>query len=185
MKSYNKWTEDLKDTSLAIDKILPDINKFIAGDLYSVESSDNEILQMLDNFSGIDLIVLRDKALRGIASRIQWGNNWDTFTIRLKRYTGTKTEYQKRIESIERGEFFPALTLQAYMNNREDNKLLSMAVIKTIDLYELIETHNELFQKRTSDNEFLFIKWDDIKRLTDKKILIFRHKKHNGLRDKE
>lgn len=37
---------------------------------------------MLDRFSGIDLIVLRDKALRGIASRVQWGNNWDTFTIR-------------------------------------------------------------------------------------------------------
>lgn len=91
-----------------------------------------------------------------------------------------KTEYQKRIESIERGEFFPALTLQAYMNNREENKLLSLAVMKTIDLYELIETHNELFQKRTSDNVFLFIKWDYIKRLTDKKILIFRHKKYNS-----
>jgi len=180
VKYYNNWTKDLTATSKAIEIIIPKINEFISGELYSVENSDNEILNLLDKYSGIDLIVLRDKALRGVASRVQWGNNWDTFTIRYKRHTGSKTEYEKRIENIENGEFYPALTLQAYLNNRNENKLLSLGVIRTKDLYELTQTHKELFKMRKSDNEFKFISWSDIKNKTDKKLLIYRINNENN-----
>jgi len=155
----------------AIKNVMPLLNKCVSGELISIENTGNKILDMLDQCSGIDMLSLSNGNIKGIACRVQWGRNWDSFTIRLQRHTGTKTEYQKRIDSINNGSFYPYLTMQAYLDNKRDNKILSLAVIKTIDLYELIDTHNYLFRKRKSDNVFLYVNWLDIKHKTDKKII--------------
>lgn len=171
MKKYNKWIDDLKSSTIAIEKAQKEIRKMVKGDLYSIEDSDNEILRLFDKFAGIDLISLFDSNIIGIASRVQWGKAYNTFTIRKERRTGTETEYKKRLNAIKKGYFYPALTMQIYCDNRKDNNILSMAMMKTIDLYELIETNPELFKTQLSDNFFIFIKWDDIKKKTDKKII--------------
>ncbi len=173
MNVYNNWKVDNKASQSAIEKSRAVISKYILGDLYSVESSDNEILLLLDKYAGIDLVVLKDGNIKGVASRVQWGHNWDTFTIRSKRHTGTKTEYEKRVDAINNGHLYPALTMQIYCNNRENNDIQSMGIMKTIDLYELLDIKKELFKVRESDNVFHFIKWIDIKEQTDKKILIY------------
>ena len=134
----------------------------ISGKIYSIENSSNEILILLDKLSGIDYIRQNENGLQGIAARVQWGKNWDTFTIRSKRHTGTKTELEKRLYAIENGYFYPAFTLQAYFDNRQTNNLLSIAVIKTIDLYNIYQNKFELFENNKSDNEFSFIRWGKI-----------------------
>ena len=52
--------------------------------------------------------------------------------------------------------------MQAYFDNNEENNCLSCALIKTIDLYETYLETPALFRTNYSDNEFLYIKWDDI-----------------------
>lgn len=101
-----------------------------------VLSNDNEIAKMFDVYCGIDAVYKDFHGIRGIASRIQKGKAWDTFTIRHERESGAKTEYEKRKYAIENNYFYPYLTLQAYVN---DGKLLSMALAKTTDIFDMIE----------------------------------------------
>jgi hypothetical protein len=159
---YNNWTLDLSDSIKAIEKIkytvLP---KLISGDIISIEQQENEILLLFDRYSGIDYIRKNNIGLQGIASRVQFGKNWDTFTIRAQRHSGAKTEYQKRLEQIENGYFYPYFTMQAYFDNRQNMNLLSICIIKTIDLYYEIE-NNPNVSKQQSDNIFYFIKWSDL-----------------------
>jgi hypothetical protein len=121
----------------------------------------------LDAFSGIDYIREDKIGLQGVAARVQWVGNkepYNTFTIRAGRYTGTETELDKRIKQIENGYFYPAFTLQAYFDNRKDNNLLSIAVVKTIDLYNYLLKNPEELLHRKSDNEFIAVKWGNLKK---------------------
>ena len=160
---YNDWTKDLKDSTKAIlsikDTVLP---KLIRGRIWSVENQDNEILLLIDQTSGIDLIREDMVGLQGIAVRMQWGNDWNTFTIRKSRYNGTKTELEKRYEQIAEGYFYPAFTIQAYFDNRTDNNLLSIGAIKTIDLYNFMNDNPDKIGNNKSDNEFVFVRWSDL-----------------------
>jgi len=161
---YNNWSIDLNDSVKSLESIkhtfLP---KLINGKIYTIEHVDNDILMIIDKYSGIDYIRHDNNGLQGIAARVQWGHTWNTFTIRSERHTGTKTELNKRLFQIENGYLYPEFTLQAYFDNKKDNNLLSIAVIKTKKLYELYLNKPELFNKRKSDNEFIFIEWTKIK----------------------
>lgn len=179
---YNNWSIDLSDSIIALksikDNILP---KLISGKIHSIENSSNEVLILLDKLSGIDYIRENENGLQGIAARVQWGKNWNTFTIRTKRYSGTKTELEKRLYAIENGYFYPAFTLQAYFDNRLNNNLLSIAIIKTIDLYNIYQNNFELFENNKSDNEFNFIRWDKIPdTYIVKKIIIDKSHENNN-----
>ncbi|HSH50995.1 MAG TPA: hypothetical protein VK982_04645 [Bacteroidales bacterium] len=162
---YNHWRKDLKDSIIALESIKNTIlPKLIGGEIHSIEDSENSILIKMDVTSGIDYIRENETGLQGIAARVQWGNDWDTFTIRSKRHTitGTDTELKKRLSQIDEGYFYPAFTLQAYFDNRQENNLLSIAVIRTVDLYSVYLESPHLFESNKSDNEFIFIRWNKI-----------------------
>jgi hypothetical protein len=159
---YDNWLNDLNYATKALEKIKDnELQKIIKGKIHTIENKDNEILMLLDTKSGIDYIRENDLGMQGIASRVQWGKNWDTFTIRTKRHTGTKTELSKRLEQIKNGYFYPAFTLQAYFDNKQDMNLLSIAITKTLELYEFIEKNKNLIYSNKSDNDFIFVKWSD------------------------
>lgn len=164
---YNNWTVDLNDSIKALESIkdtyLPQV---ISGTIYTIENQENEILIKLDQTSGIDYIRENNEGLQGIAARVQWGNAYNTFTIRKTRHTGSKTEYEKRLYQIKHGYFYPYFTLQAYFDDRKDNNLLSLGIIKTLDLYYFIETNSDKVHTNNSDNEFIFVYWHDL----DKKV---------------
>jgi len=165
MKIYNNWKTDLKDSNKAIMSISKTIlPQLISGEIYSIENVDNNILLMLDQCSGIDIIRKNEKGLQGVAVRVQFGHNYNTFTIREKRHTGNKTELEKRIEQIEGGYFYPAYTIQAYFNSRMDLNLKSIAIIDTKDLYKFIIDikNNTLIYTNRSDNIFKFCYWKDL-----------------------
>lgn len=161
---YNKWNKDLQDATKAIesikDTVLP---RLISGKLHSIENADNKILLMMDQVSGIDLIRQNSAGLQGVASRVQFGHSFNTFTIRSKRKSGAKTELEKRLQQIKEGYFYPAFTLQAYFDNRKDLNLLSIAIIRTEDLYLFIKKGNKVYT-RESDNVFKYCKWSDLKK---------------------
>lgn len=160
---YNHWRVDSNDSIKALEKIKDVITPdMIRGKIHSVENSDNEILMLLDRKSGVDYIREDDAGLQGIAARVQFGCAYNSFTIRYKRWSNTKTEYEKRIEQIKNGYFYPFFTLQAYFDNRDAMNLLSVAIVKTKDLYNFINFYPEHLENRFSDNEFIVVYWDII-----------------------
>lgn len=186
MKSYKSWIKDKENSIAAIDKNKYHIIDALGGgEIHSIEKENNKILQLLDRDCGIDLIWVRGKKARWIASRVQWGiRHFDTFTIRYKRKSGTKTEYEKRLESIKEEFIYPQLTMQMYCNNEIENKFESMAIIKTRDLYSLPIIKPDLFHESKSNNFFKYIHWDDIRNETDISILIKRREEKLDRRDK-
>lgn len=105
---------------------------------------DNEIARELDVLCGIDVWQTVDgEGARGIASRVQPSSkNWATFTVRRTRFSGAKTEYEKRLEAIKSGGRFiyPYLTCQAYIDGEE---LIGVGLAKTAELYTVIEREVE------------------------------------------
>ena len=172
---YNHWEIDLNQSVRALAKIRDkELKQIISGEIFSIENSDNEILIMLDQTSGIDYIRKDNMGLQGIAARVQFGYTYNTFTIRKTRHSGNETEYKKRVKQIENGYFYPAFTMQAYFDNRKDMNLWSIAITRTIDLYSFIEEFPESVRTNWSDNEFMIVSWDEYKEKRKlKKIIKF------------
>lgn len=172
---YNHWKVDLSDSVKAISKIKDTIlPNLISGEIISIEETQNEILLMFDKYSGIDYLRKDNNGLQGIASRVQFGKEddkapiaWNTFTIRYERDSGAKTEYEKRMYQIKHGYFYPAYTLQAYFDNRKDMNLLSVAVVKTVELYRYAEENFDKLGQNKSNNVFKFVRWSEL----DKSII--------------
>ena len=132
------------------------------------EHSTDHLRKRLDTLAGIDAYICWLKGMQGIAVRNQYGKNWRTFTIRLRRPNETITEYEKRLYTIEHkdeGFLFPYWTVQAYFTE-PGGKLLSVGVAKTEELYLYVQ-RRELggwrFPRRFAGNggeEFLYVRWD-------------------------
>lgn len=154
----------------------PDIG---GGELRSVEAvSKNNFADELDVLAGIDAwqIVANRRGMRGIASRIQWGTDYQSFTVRHTKSNGAETEYAKRIYAINNpseGLVYPHLTVQAFLDSR-GGQLLSVAAIPTLALFQQIEKlfewdrlkdgSDSRYGIRTADDEtqFIYISWQYI-----------------------
>ena len=161
----DNWVRDSHDSIKAFYAIEHTvIPKLISGRLLNIEQNEHEILLQMDVNSGIDLVRIDATGLQGVAWRAQWCGKhaFDTFTIRSKRNTGTPTELAKRLEQIDKGYFYPAFTIQAYFDNKQSNNCVSAAIIRTKDLYWHILNKPGIFEKRHSNNEFLFVHWSDL-----------------------
>jgi hypothetical protein len=130
---------------------------------------DTELAKTLDIYAGIDAWqICPGYGVRGIASRIQYGHCFKTFTLRSKCLTGKATEIHKRyvawLQSNE-GWLSPYFTVQAYLA-APGGELLDVGVMKTASLIEYI-VRGYPAQTRTNShdgNEFVFVAWEDIAR---------------------
>ncbi|AKJ28711.1 hypothetical protein [Caldimonas brevitalea] len=132
----------------------------------------------LDLLAGIDAWQIQHSSsgIRGLASRVQWGRDHDSFSIRLKLPSGKETEYHKRLHAIERkdeGFLFPHLTIQAFLD-KKGGRLLSAAAIKTEDLMAAAQSLVERkerdhlkncpklygFKRNADGSEFVFMAWE-------------------------
>jgi hypothetical protein len=131
-------------------------------------SRTNPIAYELDVCAGIDAYQRLPLGLRGISSRVQWGKDYQTFTVRLTRPNGAMTEYLKRVTTIKHvneGFLYPYWTVQAYIE-KPGGKVLSVAAAKTIELYLYIEQRKQRGRpchERPAGNggeRFLCVEWD-------------------------
>ena len=169
------FATDLEASSAAFLRVVwPAIQgKFGGGAVVPVESvADKGMATLLDQYSGIDAWHLSDgKQIRGISSRVQWGTPWNTFTVRLSRDSGAKTEYEKRKHDIYSGSgwLYPHLTVQAFVggDKTQEGPLLSAAIIKT---KSLIDACDQVISggvdpklagiRRTGNAQFIWCGWD-------------------------
>jgi len=162
--------------SLFRDILKPELELQLGGQFVSIEGKDDPVYKALDLFAGIDLIWIKNNQISGVANRIQISNkNWATFTIRAERESGTKTEYDKRKESINDGlSIYPQYTIQSYVT--DNNELLSFAIVPTVDIFDAIEKGYYELQHTRADQKgqafFYVVKWDVLEKL-GKRIKIF------------
>jgi hypothetical protein len=162
--SQEKVEKEITDSIRAIRSIeYTVIPRLIAGNIIEVESEKDELKKMLDVKSGIDYFREDEHGLQGIASRVQFVYKYNTFTIRTERESGNTTELEKRLYAIEHGYLYPEFTLQAYFDNSINLKIYSIAIIKTIDLFEYYRIHHEEFRENESNAKFKYIEWERLK----------------------
>ena len=134
------------------------------GQFWSVESESDELKKHLDRDAGIDFYHRRSQGgLRALASRIQLpdrkGRGYSTFTVRMRRDSGTKTEYAKRLDAIHSGGVYPHWTVQGYVTDRTPRgRLIEFAICRTEVLIRKVEAMH-FYNRRTNNAEFAAIHW--------------------------
>lgn len=123
------------------NKVLPALNEQLKrGKVIHTEHLNEIVANMLDIYSGIDAIFKHETEIAGVALRVQQHSerNWETFTIRYSRNTGTETEYSKRVRQIyckDNNQFYPHYTCQVYMD--KTNCLIGGGFCLTRDLFDI------------------------------------------------
>jgi len=161
-----QWKHDLsRSTEDFVRFVWPYISTACGGGkLKPVEGLvDNALADDLDRLCGIDFWQAIDgTGCRGIASRVQWGTNWKTFTIRRSRDSGARTEYEKLRAVIGRpGELIgPYLFSQAYVSECR-TRLLGCGVARITDIMSTIDG-GRCNVRRTSNASFFVVQWSDV-----------------------
>ena len=140
---------DLSESAKAFQFcIWPELSSFFGGEAVHVESvSANGFDKQLDTLAGIDAWNVHPARghIFGLASRAQPcpypSLPANTFTIRMKRHSGSLTEYAKRIDAINVGALYPTWTVHGYYSKKGDSyTLLTAMACKTLALYKLCQT---------------------------------------------
>lgn len=168
------WRHDMTESSYAFQNyVWPKVRSWCdEGRLEIVENTTaTGLARDLDTLAGIDAWQLLDNQgfMRGIASRVQTGaKNWRTFTVRKSCSSGAKTEFTKRLEALknrDRGAILPELTIHAYVCDYRKGPLLSVAVVRTVDLYEYLKTQiskGRAKTRSTNNAVFYWVSWDEL-----------------------
>jgi len=182
---------DISNSRRAFEELVwPTISKewFDGADLEPVEEEDDSLKKAMDTIAGVDYWMVGD-SLEPIASRVQNGKDISTHTVRMSRNTpgsGDDTEFQKRLQTMEKGGLSPKWAIQAYVAVDEINesgikhwviengKLLNAAMVKEKELIQWCEDGVEgvHFGKNGTghnadtgeDEDFYYVHWDDYSR---------------------
>jgi hypothetical protein len=177
LQSKQEVAQTLTDSATDfLNVVWPSISKLSSvggGVIQPVEAiTDARFADQLDLLAGIDAwqILSNPSAMRGMASRVQWGEARRTFTIRTHSKGGGETELEKRaraIANVSNGHLFPHFTVQAYLDRKGGN-LLCAAVIKTTDLIAQASLLDQRMKKNRNlygrienadGSRFMYIAW--------------------------
>jgi len=169
---------DLENSIYDTEKILfPKLKelKCFSGELINIQKASLDptmsnylnLIARFDQLAGIDIWNIKtNKGIIGIANRIQWTKNpYNTFTIRRTRDTGTETEYPKVLRSLENETLYPKFMIHSYISERRIGELLTFAIAKTRDVFQVIIDGNcEIKTNIKGDkNTFFYVYWDRMK----------------------
>ena len=145
--------ERAKRSSNVFDLVIPTLEQYFGGKIYSTESEDSLIAKILDRGCSIDGIVVSNMIF-GIAHRVNY-KSYETFTVRTKDVHGL-TELQH----ITRPGIKPRYHVQTIVENDMPVKL---AIVKTDSLIDAIDRQlGRRFTNQLSFDEFYSIKWQTL-----------------------
>ena len=151
--------------------VFPEIKHMLVNEEYGCEWASteacfgNRMATLLDIKAGVDSLIYGGgtgfQGIRFIATRVQWGITYRTFTIRKERFDGRRTEYEKYCSGIEHSFVYPYWFIQAYLTEKE-GRLLEVGIAKVEDIVECIQREPEwLSVKKGPDAYFYVIPWDE------------------------
>lgn len=157
-------TKDLNDSAQAFRALVwPALEQsvFRGAEMICGEMlGDSAFFGVIDRYAGVDAWLIRHEqgTVYTIASRVQFvaERAWPSFTIREERYTGSRTELEKRLVAVKEGAIYPSFTVQAYVLHNPPT-LLKAFTVATLPLYEHILGHwGDLEQRVNPDDGNLF-----------------------------
>lgn len=156
------WRVQLEKSMDTFDRLVRKVMpRLLPGEIIRTEGSIDEIAQLLDKRIGIDAMVDQNGVIYGLGSRIQYGVDYRTFTIRSEHESGHITELEKLRNAIKYDAMRPHYTLQAYVI---DDALHSIAIARTKDIIDYID-HHECPIRRAYDKDsgrwaqFVVVDW--------------------------
>lgn len=145
--------ERAKRSSDIFNLVIPALEKYFRGKIYSTESENSDIAKILDRGCSIDGIVVSNMIF-GIAHRVNY-KSYETFTVRIKDVHGL-TELQH----ITRPGIKPRYHVQTIV---EHDMPVKLAIVKTDSLIEAINRElGRRFINQLSFDEFYSIKWQTL-----------------------
>ena len=139
----------------------PRLEQFLEGSqIFHTEADPNAgLARAFDTVASIDAwIVQPNLGMCGLASRIQQVDinqhkPYNTWTIRLERESGVRTEYDKLCYARKHGFLYPYWSAQAYIHKYDDDRLLSFAVGKTTAILDAI-ARGDSWVKTTGSDQY-------------------------------
>ena len=145
--------ERAKRSSDIFNLVIPTLEQYFGGKIYSTESEDSVIAKILDRGCSIDGIVVSNMIF-GIAHRVNY-KPYETFTVRTKDVHGL-TELQH----ITRPGIKPRYHVQTIVENDMPVKL---AIAKTDSLIDAMDRQlGRRFTNQLSFDMFYSIKWQTL-----------------------
>lgn len=117
--------------------------------LHQTERSQDATHALLDMRAGVDFHVESRDGMESGAARVQFDQVHQTITVRTGRPGGARTEFEKRIESIQKETTFPKWCVHAYVASA---KLSYASRAKTRELFEWILGNSIKFWSRNRRN---------------------------------
>lgn len=190
MSNYTDFKNDFERGNKANQIVAHYIRTFLNVDLRITENiiSDPETATALDKWYaeqdikyGCDAFTFdNDKPVHGVAMRSQL-DNYNSFTIRLTRKTGTLTEFKKRIADIEDEGNYPKYTIHSYytrlpmqfnkclyVNEEQTHGIYRIGIVHTKELYaEILRRYEHYYANcnytnPADENTFLAVNFEDL-----------------------
>jgi len=164
----NIKTKHLKDKSTNKDiykKYAKQIKEFLnAKTIYNLEDSNNKILKLLDDQCGIDWVLQNNKnEVKGVGVRCI-RSDYNSITIRFKRFTGTKTEFDKKVEAIANNNL--TSNIYFYILTDKELNLKYMISFNSNTFFNYINEQKQVLRLRKGKddgNVFCFFTIQDLK----------------------
>lgn len=148
LAAFNKFTAPAMRFALKAKTILP------------TETRDNELAASLDK-AGIDgLFFDADDWAHFYGSRIQFGHNYGTFTIRRSRPSCNRTEFEKLLHARRTQGAMPSYTIQTYVD--ADGQGATVAIAQTVKLLQYIIKHFNQWRRTDGGETFYYIPFDAV-----------------------
>ena len=165
-----------KDKSIKFfEKNKKKLETLCGGTFYSVESYDIDICELLDGYSKIDLLFLKDKKIYPFAQRINFKeSNYNNITIRYSRHNGKSIndiEFMSTIK-IFKDEQRP-LIAEWYLNADSDKEynMINHIVYNKRIVFNHINNNFEYYKKKnlkengSDGNEYFKLSYDEINKI--------------------
>lgn len=155
MNEKQDFTEKSTKSAKVFADIMPALEHYFGGKIYSTEDHNGQFETILDSECGIDAIVKKDGAVFGIAHRVKT-NYYTDFTIRTHNKKGRYTE----IDHMRQSGFKPRFHVQTVCI---DGKPKVIAIARSMDLLYAIDILGIAKIKNTYDgNQFAILDWNDL-----------------------
>ena len=132
--------------------------RFGTSKIFSTERHDSELATLLDQNAGIDGFLVDDNGWTiPFASRVQFGTNYVSFSIRRSRPSGATTEYDKLNNPRQ---IKPSYHVQTFV--KPDEKSAAVAIVETTDLLRYIYKHPDQWRPNKDGETFFYIPWSKL-----------------------
>ncbi|MBQ3451793.1 MAG: hypothetical protein IJG32_05985 [Selenomonadaceae bacterium] len=156
------FKQDQEKSLRGFEKFIVPVLKtaFGAEAVYSTERHNNNFETQLDCDFGIDALIVVDGTIYPVASRVQNGTNYESFSVRRSRPSGATTEFDKLSQAWRIQAPMPTYTVQGFID--KDGQIAVVGIAETIELLKYIGKHRDQWRPTKDGETFYYIPFAEL-----------------------